>query len=62
MGDADAFAAFASMVLVGEGDESVPVLKPDRARGSEARYADANKLVEEDATVRVDSAFWHDLS
>jgi hypothetical protein len=30
-------------------------------RGAEARYADAHKLVEEDAVVRVASAFWHEL-
>jgi hypothetical protein len=29
------------------------------ARGPEARYADANKFIEEDAAVRVASAFWH---
>ena len=62
MGDADAFAAFASMVLVGEGDESVPVLEPDRARGPQTRRGKAHQFVEEGATVRVDSAFWHDLS
>jgi hypothetical protein len=37
------------------------VLKPDRARGLEARYADANEFVEEDAAVRVASAFGHEL-
>ena len=35
--DADAFAAFAAIVLVAEGDESVPVLKPDSAKGLQAR-------------------------
>ena len=39
----------------------MPVLKPDRARGPEARYADANEFIEEDAAVRVASAFWHEL-
>jgi hypothetical protein len=31
MGDVDAFAAFAAMVLVTEGDNAMLVLKPDRA-------------------------------
>jgi hypothetical protein len=43
MGDADAFAAFAAMVLVAEGDESVSVLKSDSARGLEARRGEAQK-------------------
>ena len=38
MGDADEF------VLLAERYEGLPVLKPDRARGAEARYADADKL------------------
>jgi hypothetical protein len=42
MGDPDAFAAFAAMVLVAEGDESVPVLKSDSAR--EALRRDAVRL------------------
>jgi hypothetical protein len=37
------------------------VLKPNQARGLEARYADANEFIEEDATVRVSSAFWHEF-
>jgi hypothetical protein len=45
MDDADAFAAFAAMVLVAEGDESVPVLKSDSARGLEARRGEAQELV-----------------
>ena len=61
MGDADAFAAFAAMVLVAEGDESVPVLKSDSARGLEARRGDAHELIEEKAVVRVASAFRHAL-
>jgi hypothetical protein len=44
-------------VLLAERYHDLPVLKSDRARGFEARYADANKLIEEDATIRVDSAF-----
>ena len=56
MSDADEFGLLAER-YVGR-----LVLKPNQARGLEARYAEANKLVEEDATVRVDSAFWHDLS
>jgi hypothetical protein len=61
MGDADAFAAFAAMVLVAEGDESVSVLKSDSARGLEARRGEAQKFVEENATVRVASAFRHEF-
>src|SRR4029077_11552421 len=34
---------------------------PYQARGLEARYADANEFIEEDATVRVSSAFWHEF-
>jgi len=30
----------------------LPVLKPDRARSLEARYADAHKFVEENAVPR----------
>jgi hypothetical protein len=37
------------------------VLKPDRAGGPQARYADANKFVEEDAAVRAASAFRHEV-
>ena len=55
MGDAD------ELLFVTEGDDAMPVLKPDRARGPEARYADANKFIEENAAVRVASAFWHEL-
>jgi hypothetical protein len=54
MGDAD------ELLFVTEGDDALPVLKPDRARGLEARYADANELVEEDASIRVASALWHE--
>ena len=38
MSDGDEFG------LVAERYEGLPVLKPDRARGAEARYADAHKL------------------
>ena len=55
MSDADEF------VLLAERYEDLPVLKSNRARGLEARYADADKLVEEDAVVRVASAFRHEL-
>ena len=56
-------------LCMGEADEFVlspkamshPVLKPDRADGPQARYADANKFIEEDAAVRVASAFRHEL-
>ena len=61
MGDADAFAAFAAMVLVAEGDESVPVLKSDSSRGLQARRGEAQELVEENAAVRVASAFRHEF-
>jgi hypothetical protein len=53
MGEAD------ELLFVAKGDESVPVLKSDSARGLEARRGEAQELVEEDATVRVASAFWH---
>ena len=59
MDDADAFAALNAKVLVVEGDYAMSVLDPDRARGSEARRGEAHELIEEDATVRVASAFWH---
>ena len=61
MGDADAFAALKIMVLAAEGDDAMSVLKPDRARGLSARRVKARELVEEDATVRVSSAFWHEF-
>jgi hypothetical protein len=61
MDDADAFAAFNAMVLVAEGDHALAVLKPDRARGLEARRGEAHKLIEENAAVRVASAFRHEL-
>ena len=61
MGDADAFAASAAMVLLAKGDDALPVLKPDRARGLQARYAPANKSVEENAVTRIDRAFRHEL-
>ena len=41
MADADAFAPFATMVLVAEGDDALPVLKPDCARSSQARRVEA---------------------
>ena len=55
MGDAD------ELLFVTEGDDAMPVLKPDRARGPQARRGEAPELVEEDATVRVASAFRHEL-
>ena len=54
MGDAD------ELLSVAEGDNAMPVLKPDSARGLEARYAYANEFIEEDAAVRVASAFRHE--
>ena len=62
MGDADAFAAFVAMVLVTEGDNAMPVLKPDRARGLEAGRGQAHQFVKKDATTRIASALRHDLS
>ena len=53
MSDANKFVLFA------ERYDGLLVLEPDGARRLQARYADANKLVEEDAVVRVDSAFRH---
>ena len=47
--------------FVTEGDNAMPVLKPDRARGLEARRGEAHEFVEEDAAVRVASAFWHEF-
>ena len=38
-----------------------PVLKPDRARGLEARRGEAHEFIEEDAVVRLASAFRHEL-
>ena len=50
------------MVLVTKRDDAMPVLKPDRARGLEARRVEAHELVEKDAAVRIDPAFWHELN
>jgi hypothetical protein len=61
MGDADAFAVFNAMVLVAEGDDAMPVLKPDRARSRQARRVEAQEFVEEEAACRIDPAFWHEL-
>ena len=55
MGDAD------ESVLLAERNDRLPVLKSDRARGFEARRGEAHKFIEEDAVVRVNSAFWHEL-
>ena len=54
MSDADEFG------LLAEWYEGLLVLEPDHARGLEARYTDA-KFVEEDAVVRIASAFRHEL-
>ena len=61
MGDADAFAALKIMVLVTKRNDAMPVLNRDRARGLEARRGEAREFVEEDAAVRVASAFGHEL-
>ena len=55
MSDADEF------VLLAERYEDLPVLKSDHARGLEARRGHAHELIEEDAAVRVASAFRHEL-
>ena len=55
MGDAD------ELLFVTKGDDAMPVLKPDRARGLEARCGEAHELIEEDAAGRVASAFRHEL-
>ena len=55
MGDAD------ELLLVTEGDDTVPVLKPDLAPGLEARRGEAHEFIKEDAVIRIDRAFWHDL-
>jgi hypothetical protein len=61
MGDADAFAAFNAMVLVAEGDNTMPVFKPDRARSPQARRVEAQEFVEEAAACRIGPAFWHEV-
>jgi hypothetical protein len=55
MSDADELGLFAEWYA------GPLVLKPDRTGSPQARYAEANKLVEEDATVGVASAFRHAL-
>ena len=55
MSDADEFG------LLAERYDGMPVLEPDHARGREARRREAHKLIEEDAVVRVASAFRHEL-
>jgi hypothetical protein len=52
---------FSAVFLVPEGDESVPVLKSDSARGLEARRGETQELVKENAAVRVASAFRHEF-
>jgi hypothetical protein len=55
MRDADEFGLLAERYV------GPLVLKPNQARGLEARYADANEFIEEDAAVRAASAFRHEL-
>ena len=55
MSDADEFHPSAKR------NDGLPVLKPDHVRGPEARHAKAHEFVEENAAVRVDSAFWYEL-
>ena len=55
VGDTDEFG------LLAERYQGPLVLKPDHARGPEARYTDAHDFVEEGAVVRVASAFRHEL-
>ena len=47
MGEAD------ELLFLTEGDDAMLVLKPNRARGLEARYADAHEFIEENAAVRI---------
>ena len=47
--------------LLAERYDGPLVLKPNHARGPKAGNADANKFIEEDAAVRIDRAFWHEL-
>ena len=55
MSDADEFG------LLAERYAGPLVLKPDRVRGLEARYADAHEFIEEDTAVCVAPAFRHEL-
>jgi len=55
MGDAD------ELLFLTEGDDAMPVRKPDRARGLEARRGEAHEFIEEDAVVGLASAFRHEL-
>ena len=55
MGDAD------ELLFLTEGDDAMLVLKPDRARGLEARRGDAHEFIKEDAGVRAASAFRHEF-
>jgi hypothetical protein len=56
MGDADEF------LFVTEGDEPIPVLKSDRARGLEAGRGEAIEFVKEEAVIRIASAFGHEFN
>ena len=55
MSDADEF------VLLAERYDDLPVLELDRPRGLEARRGQAHEFIEEDAAIRVASAFRHEL-
>src|SRR5580704_1726157 len=55
VGDAD------ELFFVTEGDDAMPVLKSDSARGLEARCGEAEEFVKENAAVRVASAFRHEF-
>jgi hypothetical protein len=61
MGDADAFAAFNAIAFVAEGDNTMPVFKPDRARSPQARRVEAQEFVEEAAARRISPAFSHEV-
>ena len=41
-----------SFCLSPEGDDAMPVLKPDRAHGLQARRGEGHELIEQDAAVR----------
>ena len=55
MGDAD------ELLFLTEGDDAIPVFKPDRARGLEARRGQAHEFIEENTVVGLASAFPHEL-
>ena len=61
MGDGDAFATLNAIAFVTQGDDTMPVFKPDHARSPQARRVEAQEFVEEAAACRIGPAFWHEL-